>query len=226
MMPLLFSLGQHPALVEVQRQLVQGEHLFAYLDDIYVVTEPERVRTVLTLVENALWAWAGISIHQGKTKMWNQAGVEPPGCEMLERLARVVHESAHVWRGPELPTHLQGLIFLGTPIGHPDFVRAHMDRTPRDHQTLMWLLLLHCAFARANYLVRVVEPTSAREFCDVHDDRMWQCLEAILQTRLADAPPAERQNNQIKVGRRIVQITSSSADFIERLVCSRSASTF
>ena len=70
----MFSLGQHPALVEVQRQLVQGEHLFAYLDDIYVVTEPERVRTVLTLVENALLAWAGISIHQEKTKIWNQAG--------------------------------------------------------------------------------------------------------------------------------------------------------
>ena len=68
MMPLLFSLGQHPALVEVQRQLVQGEHLFAYLDDIYVVTELERVRTVLTLVENAFLAWAGMSIHQGENE--------------------------------------------------------------------------------------------------------------------------------------------------------------
>ena len=48
-----------------------------------------------------------------------------------------------------------------------------------------WLLLLHCASARANYLVRVVEPASAREFCDIHDDRMWQCLEG-LQTRFAD----------------------------------------
>ena len=198
MMPLLFSLGQHPALVEVQRQLLQGEHLFAFLDDIYIVTEPERVRTVLTLVENALLAWAGISIHQGKTKIWNQAGIQPPGCEMLERLARVVDQHAHVWRGPELPTHLQGLKILGTPLGHPDYVRAHMDRAVRDHQTLLdripllqdvqaaWLLLLHCASARANYLVRVVEPASAREFCDIHDDRMWQCLEAILQTRFAD----------------------------------------
>ena len=75
---------------------------------------------------------------------------------------------------------------------------THMDRTARDHQTLLdripllqdvqaaWLLLLHCASARANYLVRVVEPASAREFCDIHDDRMWQCLEAILQTPFAD----------------------------------------
>ena len=49
-----------------------------------------------------------------------------------------------------------------------------------------WLLLLHRVSARANFLVRVVEPASAREFCDIHDNRMWQCLEAILQTRFAD----------------------------------------
>ena len=196
MMLLLFSLWQNPALVEVQRQLLQGEHLFAFVDDIYI-TELARVRTVLTLVENAL-LWAGISIHQGKTKIWNQVGIQPPGCEMLERLARVVDQHAHVWRGPELSTHLQGFKILGTPLGHPDYVRAHMDRVARDHQTLLdripllqdvqaaWLLLLHSASARANNLVGVVEPASAREFCDIHDDRMWQCLEAILQSRFAD----------------------------------------
>ena len=42
-MPLLFSLGQHAALQAVQDQLLEGERLFAFLDDIYVVTTPERV---------------------------------------------------------------------------------------------------------------------------------------------------------------------------------------
>ena len=35
MMPLLFSLGQHAALEDVSRSLVPGEHLFAFLDDIW-----------------------------------------------------------------------------------------------------------------------------------------------------------------------------------------------
>ena len=37
LMPLLFSLGQHRALVSIQAQLKEGEGLFAFLDDIYVV---------------------------------------------------------------------------------------------------------------------------------------------------------------------------------------------
>ena len=36
MMPLLFSLGQHRALCEVQRRLRRDELMFAFLDDIYV----------------------------------------------------------------------------------------------------------------------------------------------------------------------------------------------
>ena len=43
MMPLLFSLGQHPALEAVNRQLRAGELLFAFLDGVYVVCSPARV---------------------------------------------------------------------------------------------------------------------------------------------------------------------------------------
>ena len=163
-MPLLFSLGQHPALVSVQQQLIDGVHLFAYLDDIHVVSELGRVRTVITLLENALWRSAGISIHQRKTKIWNRAGVKPPGCHMLERLARVVDPSAHVSRGSDLPPHQQSIKILGTPMGHPEYVRAHLERTGQEHQILLdrvpliqdaqcaWMMLLHCASARANHL--------------------------------------------------------------------------
>ena len=80
-------------LFAVQQQLREGEYLFAYLDDIYAVTEPNR--TVVGLLENALWA--GISMHQGKTKMWNRAGVEPPGCEICK-----------IWNGCEQkPVHVR-----------------------------------------------------------------------------------------------------------------------
>ena len=46
MMPLLFCLGQQKALRAVQQQLEDGERLFAFLDDVYVVIRPERVGEV------------------------------------------------------------------------------------------------------------------------------------------------------------------------------------
>ena len=44
LMPLLFSLGMHPALVAAQRRLRPSERIFAFLDDICVVCLPERSR--------------------------------------------------------------------------------------------------------------------------------------------------------------------------------------
>ena len=99
MMTLLFSLGQHPALEAVQAQLISGELLFAYLDDIYVVSSPERAGTVYTLLQPALWRVAGIRIHQAKTKIWNRLGVKPEICDALERMARIEDPTARVWRG-------------------------------------------------------------------------------------------------------------------------------
>ena len=64
---------------------------------------------------------------------------------------------------PICPTHQQGIKVLGTPLGHADFVRAHLDRKVEEHQELLrriptvpglqsaWLLLLHCAAAKATY---------------------------------------------------------------------------
>ena len=43
LMPLLFCLGQHPASAAVSAGLREGERLFAYLDDLYIVCRPERV---------------------------------------------------------------------------------------------------------------------------------------------------------------------------------------
>ena len=43
LMPLLFSLGLHRALVSVKSQLEDGEKFFAFLDDVYVICRPSRV---------------------------------------------------------------------------------------------------------------------------------------------------------------------------------------
>ena len=41
-----FSLGQHRALLAVNARLIEGESLFAFLDDLYVLCSPERVGEV------------------------------------------------------------------------------------------------------------------------------------------------------------------------------------
>ena len=46
MMPLLFSVGQHEALDDVLRPLRAGEYLFAFLDNINLVTPPDRAGPV------------------------------------------------------------------------------------------------------------------------------------------------------------------------------------
>ena len=51
MMPLLFSLGQHAALERVQRSLREGEVLFAFFDDVYTVSMPDRVCDIHRLLE-------------------------------------------------------------------------------------------------------------------------------------------------------------------------------
>ena len=64
-MPLLFCLGQHEAFVSAQAQLQEGERLFAYLDDIYVVCAPERVGKVYLILEECLRTKKGINTVLG-----------------------------------------------------------------------------------------------------------------------------------------------------------------
>ena len=43
LMPLLFSLAMHPSLVSTGDLLREGEKIFAFLDDMYLICKPERV---------------------------------------------------------------------------------------------------------------------------------------------------------------------------------------
>ena len=73
-------------------------------------------------VQEFLLAHAGIRVHGGKTHVWNQAGQKPDVCETLQRIAQISDQDAQVWRGSEVPTTMQGMKVLGTPLGHPDHV--------------------------------------------------------------------------------------------------------
>ena len=87
LMPALFSIGQHPALVAVQALLKEGEFIFAYLDDIYVLCDPGRVTEIFMLVVAELKRHAGIDVNLGKTKVWNRANEKPLNVDSISGAA-------------------------------------------------------------------------------------------------------------------------------------------
>ena len=82
-MPALFALEQHRTLAHVQEQLRDDEYIFAYLDDIYALCEPDRVSSIFAEIREALLLHAGIRINLGKTKVWNAAGAKPTDVEAI-----------------------------------------------------------------------------------------------------------------------------------------------
>ena len=70
----------------------------------------------------------------------------------------------------------QGVRLLGTPLGHPDFVRAQLASLSTVHDQLLqqvptipdlqcaWMMLLYCCAGRANYTLRVVHPELSATF--------------------------------------------------------------
>ena len=62
LMPGLFALGLHPALVALRARLRPGEALYAYLDDVYLVCRPERARELFDAARDCLWEHARIRV--------------------------------------------------------------------------------------------------------------------------------------------------------------------
>ena len=58
--------------------------------------------------------------YLGKIKVWNASGVEPRGCQTLQRIAAESGSQEQVWKGSRLPTDQQGISVLGTLLGHTE----------------------------------------------------------------------------------------------------------
>ena len=121
LMPLLFCLAVHDAPANVQMQLREGEYIFAFLDDVYVVTAPDRTRAVYNMLAEQLWGVAGIRLHGGKTRVWNRASECPPGMDDLGNEVR----------------NAEGIKVLGTPVGSPQFVQHTVD-TRLEEEKKLW----------------------------------------------------------------------------------------
>ena len=136
-MPLLFASGQHAALEAVQARLLEGEKLFAFLDDVCIICQTGRVADVHAILEEELFIYAHIQLNLGKTQVWNRGGVAPTGVVELTAAARQVKEDAIVWKGDyELRQEELGVKVVGTPTGQLEFVRDFFDRKFRKQQTL------------------------------------------------------------------------------------------
>ena len=82
--------------------------VFAFLDDVYVVALPDRVKELYAAVEVALWRHAHVQLHRAKTRIWNAAGEEPANIGDLRPVG-----GDPVWVGDwALPRDQQGLKVL------------------------------------------------------------------------------------------------------------------
>ena len=152
-------------------------------------------RRAVQALEKHLWEQTGISIHFGKTKLWNAGGHKPPIADALSAAAQVVKPEAVVWRGDtSLPGTKQGLKVLGLPVGCLEYIVAELNQKTRDQATLFdriphvpdvqsgWLLLIFCAATRANYWLRTIPPEFTEQYARRHDQGVIRCLSQILHT--------------------------------------------
>ena len=202
LMPVLFALGQDAALREARRRLRGSGHylgdlfddpvdssatenIFAFLDDVYIVTNRARARLAFNTVTNYIRTIAGVDTNLGKCRVWSKAGGSPP--------PGIAELGPDVWRG-DRPAVENGIVVLGTPLGRPEFVAAHCDqRIAVERELLQWipriafhdlqcafLLLFYCAVPRANHLIRILPPSISRKYAEAHDLAIFEALTSLL----------------------------------------------
>ena len=158
LMPALFCLGLHEALHNVHSNLRSGEQLVAYLDDIYVLTKPDRARQVYDELTGEIRRITGIEPNLGKTECWShQGGAAPVGIEALNAPS----PAPPVWKG-NLDPEFNRIEVLGSPIGRQQFCERYLiDKLQEERKLLSnlvymsniqvaWLLLYFCGSPRSN----------------------------------------------------------------------------
>eukprot|EP00439_Symbiodinium_sp_Y106_P008994 s6778_g1.t1 len=145
----LYAIAQHPALAAVHAQPRQGEAVFAYFDDIYVVAVPERIRELQDACQRALREHACIELNRGKTRVWNAAGEEPAHISDLRGHGEDTVSATRPPR-PSRSRHAAGYRRVRTRDPCHEAGRARTP--PYPHPRGPRAILLHyCAAPRANY---------------------------------------------------------------------------
>ena len=87
-------------------------------------------------MQQELWTHIRIHIHGGKTQVLNLGGERPEFCDVLKWIAQATDPEAREWKGPRIPPRDQGVRVLGTPLGHVNFVAAHLRERLQDVQLI------------------------------------------------------------------------------------------
>ena len=82
LMPLLFAIGIQAALEGPYHPSARGAAL-RIPGRCDALCDPERAKAIHDTLAECLWRVAGIQLHGGKTKVWNQGRVPPPHVDQL-----------------------------------------------------------------------------------------------------------------------------------------------
>ena len=178
LMPALFALGQHQALVAVHDQLTPHERLFVFLDDICVVCT--------TCCSVNCGSIPGSKCIGARRSYGTEA-------EMGVVAGCFEDPDAIVWSDLSLSADQQGVEVLGTPLGSSESVQAMLESLPASHQGLVakishitdlqsaWLLLLNGVSPELHLQAQATDTFAAR-----HDVSMWRCVEILLDVSITN----------------------------------------
>ena len=187
-MPALFALALHNSIHSADMQLAGGEHIMCFLDDLYLVTTRNRVLEAFETVAHEVQSGTGIRTHMGKLQMWCRSGASAP--EEVEALNTPDHT---IWKA-DLDDEYNGMLFLGTLLGHESFIKRHAELRIEGEQLLLdelcqlediqcaWTLFTWSAVPRSNHIARVVPPSMSESYAQEHENRIWNCFCKIMGT--------------------------------------------
>ena len=160
--------------------------LCAFLDDVFALCDPQRVKVIHDTLAECLWRVAGIQLHREKTKVWNEGRVPPPhvdhfGVGRHQGLGNT-HWSAAFTRERMMTRIVDEQASLGRQSSVPDLQRG-------------WQLLLQSAGPRANHMIRTVPPELSSEYASEHDEGMWRTAVALL----GQLPGTPEQLDRVKM---------------------------
>ena len=191
LMPLMFSIGIQGALEDVADDMRPDEQICAFLDDVYIVCQPERVRILHDRLAESLIRVAGMHFHEGKTRVWNASGIVPDNVAEL---------GPDVWQP-------RGITVLGTPIGSVDHTTEKVERRLAEERLLWesipavpdlqcaWQILFQSANPRGNHSIRTLPPARAEGCAHAHDEGIWSTARRIL----ADLPGSEAERDHARL---------------------------
>ena len=172
LMPALFCLALHAALGRIRDNLPPGAEIIAYLDDIYVLCDPNDTTPILHYVADELLRTCNIDVNMGKLAIW---GTTPGPCP--DTLAA---EAPTAWRSDK-PLEERGIKILGAPFGSLEYVERFGTKLTTERTKLLnyilklsslqvaWLLLYYCAVPRLNHILRTTPPNMTRALAESHD---------------------------------------------------------